>query len=46
LLQASQDRAAGSLGLFSREQPLLDAAIQLDFRFDGARGLNVSAILL
>src|ERR1044072_9043054 len=41
-LRASQSREAGSLGLFSRQQPLQDAAIQLDFKFDGARGINVS----
>jgi 3-keto-disaccharide hydrolase len=42
-LRASQDREAGKLGLFSREQPLQDAVIQIDFKFDGARGINVSA---
>jgi hypothetical protein len=42
-LRASQSREAGSLGLFSREQPLQDAVIQIDFKFDGARGINVSA---
>ena len=41
-LRASQSRGAGSLGLFSREQPIQDAVIQLDFKFDGARGINVS----
>ena len=41
-LRASQDREAGKLGLFSREQPMQDAVIQLDFKFDGARGINVS----
>ena len=41
-LRASQDREAGKLGLFSREQPMQDALIQIDFKFDGARGINVS----
>jgi 3-keto-disaccharide hydrolase len=41
-LRASQDREAGKLGLFSREQPMQDAVIQVDFKFDGARGINVS----
>jgi len=41
-LRASQDREAGKLGLFSREQPMQDAVIQIDFKFDGARGINVS----
>ena len=41
-LRASQDREAGKLGLFSREQPMQDVVIQIDFKFDGARGINVS----
>src|SRR5436189_2933047 len=41
-LRASQNREAGKLGLFSREQPMQDAVIQIDFKFDGARGINVS----
>jgi hypothetical protein len=41
-LRASQEREAGKLGLFSREQPMQDAVIQIDFKFDGARGINVS----
>jgi hypothetical protein len=41
-LHASQNREAGKLGLFSREQPMQDAVIQIDFKFDGARGINVS----
>ena len=43
VLHASQKREAGSLGLFNCELPMQDAAIQIDFKFDGARGgLNVS----
>jgi len=41
-LRASQSKDAGRLCLFSREQPMQDAAIQIDFKFDGARGINVS----
>ena len=41
-LHASQKREAGSLGLFNCELPMQDAAIQIDFKFDGARGINVS----
>jgi len=41
-LRAGQNREAGKLGLFSREQPMQDAVIQIDFKFDGARGINVS----
>ena len=41
-LRASQNREASKLGLFSREQPMQDAVIQIDFKFDGARGINVS----
>lgn len=40
-LHASQDRDAGRLGLFDLEQPMQDAAVQIDFKFDGAFGLNV-----
>ena len=32
----------GRLCLFSREQPMQDAAIQVDFKFSGRGGLNVS----
>ncbi|HEY6167727.1 MAG TPA: hypothetical protein VI454_06785, partial [Verrucomicrobiae bacterium] len=42
-LRASQSKEAGRLCLFSREQPMQDAAIQIDFKFDGASGINVSA---
>src|SRR4029450_10555437 len=42
-LRASQDKEAGRLGLFNCEQPMQDAAIQIDFKFDGARGINISA---
>ena len=42
-LHASQDKDAGRLCLFNREQPMQDAAIQIDFKFEGARGINVSA---
>lgn len=41
-LRANQDKAAGRLGLFNCDLPMQDAAIQLDFKFDGAQGLNVS----
>ncbi len=41
-LHASQDRQAGRLGLFNCEVPMQDAVIQIDFKFDGCRGLNVS----
>jgi len=41
-LLASQNKEAGRLCLFNCEQPMQDAAIQIDFRFDGARGVNVS----
>lgn len=43
VLRASQKQDAGSLCLFSCAQPMQDAVIQIDFRFDGARGINVSA---
>src|SRR5882724_8908415 len=42
VLHASQKRDDGRLGLFSREQPMQNAAIQIDFKFAGARGINVS----
>jgi hypothetical protein len=42
VLHASQTREGGRLGLFNCELPMQDAAIQLDFKFDGARGINVS----
>jgi len=42
-LRASQDKDAGRLCLFNCEQPMQDAAIQIDFKFDGARGINISA---
>jgi hypothetical protein len=41
-LHASQDRQAGRLGLFNCAVPMQDAVIQLDFKFEGCRGLNVS----
>src|SRR5437879_333406 len=37
-LRASQNKEAGRLCLFNCEQPMQDAAIQIDFKFDGARG--------
>lgn len=42
-LRASQNKEAGRLCLFNCDQPMKDAAIQIDFKFDGARGINVSA---
>ncbi len=39
-LRASQKNNE-RLCLFSRVQPMQDAAIQIDFQFDGARGINV-----
>ncbi|MBI3880981.1 MAG: DUF1080 domain-containing protein [Verrucomicrobia bacterium] len=42
VLHASQKKEDSRLGLFSREQPMQDAAIQIDFKFAGARGINVS----
>jgi hypothetical protein len=42
VLHASMKTADGRLGLFNREQPMQDAAIQIDFKFAGARGINVS----
>ena len=42
-LRASQDKEAGRLCLFNCEQPMQDAVIQIDFKFDGARGINISA---
>ncbi|HEY2572694.1 MAG TPA: family 16 glycoside hydrolase [Verrucomicrobiaceae bacterium] len=41
-LHASMKVSDGRLGLFNRELPMKDAAIQLDFKFAGARGINVS----
>jgi acetyl esterase len=41
-LRASQRKEDGRLGLFNREQPMQDAAIQIDFKFAGAQGINVS----
>jgi hypothetical protein len=43
VLVASQDKAAGRLGLFRCEAPFQDAVIQIDFRFDGAQGLNIGS---
>src|SRR5712671_4607720 len=42
VLHAGQKKEDSRLGLFSREQPMQDAAIQVDFKFAGARGINVS----
>lgn len=42
VLHASMKSADGRLGLFNREQPMQDAAIQIDFKFAGARGINLS----
>lgn len=42
VLHASQDRQAGRLGLFNCDVPMQDAVIQVEFKFDGCRGLNVS----
>src|SRR5262245_50480306 len=41
-LRAGQTKEGGRLGLFSCEQPMQDFAIQIDFKFDGARGINIS----
>ena len=41
-LHAGQKKDDGRLGLFSRELPMQDAAIQIDFKFAGARGINIS----
>ncbi|MCX7012054.1 MAG: hypothetical protein NTW86_05725 [Candidatus Sumerlaeota bacterium] len=41
-LHASQTGESGRLGLFNCDLPMQDAAIQIDFKFDGARGINVS----
>ena len=41
-LRASQKRDAGSLGLFGCELPMQDAAIQVDFKFAGRGGMNIS----
>jgi len=42
-LRASQNKEAGRLCLFHCEQPMQDAAVQIDFRFDDTRGINISA---
>ncbi len=42
VLHASMKSTDGRLGLFNREQPMQDATIQIDFKFAGARGINVS----
>ncbi len=42
VLHASMKSGDGRLGLFSREQPMQDAAIEIDFKFAGARGINIS----
>jgi hypothetical protein len=42
-LRASQDKEAGRLCLFNCEQPMQDAVLQIDFKFDGGRGINISA---
>ena len=42
VLHASMKSDDGRLGLFNREQPMQDAAIQIDFKFAGARGINIS----
>src|SRR4029079_14410641 len=41
-LRASQDKEGGRLCLFNCEQPMQDAAIQIEVKFDGARGINIS----
>ena len=43
-LHASQSREAGRLGLFSRELPMQDAAIRIDFKFSG-RGESMSVAI-
>jgi len=40
-LHAGRKADDGRLSLFSREQPLQDAAIQIDFKFNGTRGINL-----
>lgn len=42
-LHATQTREAGRLCLFNCDLPMQDAVVQIDFKFDGARGLNISA---
>src|SRR4030095_9289807 len=42
-LKASQDKEAGRLCLFNCEQPMQEAAVTIDFKFDGGRGINISA---
>jgi acetyl esterase/lipase len=42
-LHTSQNKKKdGRLCLFNREQPIQDALIQIDFKFVGARGINIS----
>ena len=41
VLRASQKREDGRLCLFDLELPMQDAAVQIDFKFDGAHGLNI-----
>jgi hypothetical protein len=42
VLHATQTVEAGRLCLFNCDVPMQDAAIQVDFKFDGGRGINVS----
>jgi hypothetical protein len=43
VLRAGQKKDTdGRLGLFSRELSMQDAAIEIDFKFEGARGINIS----
>lgn len=42
VLHAGQKKDDGRLGLFSREQVMQDAAVQIDFKFAGAQGINIS----
>ena len=43
ILLASQKKDTdGRLGLFNCELPMQDAAIQIDFKFDGGQGINIS----
>ena len=42
VLHAGQKKEDSRLGLFSRELPMQDAAIRIDFKFAGARGINIS----
>lgn len=41
VLRAGQKKGADRLCLFSCEQPMQDAAIQIDFKLEGARGINI-----